>query len=150
MWFMNKIVNPVVRLILRSPLHGILSGSLMILTCCGRKTGREYRLPVQYAQAGNVIYLVPGNPEQKTWWRNLIETAPVQLTLRGQKVAGHARVLKAEIDSEAILAGFGVYLQRFPALIKYHHIRVETGGSFNAADLQKAAAQVVIIRVELD
>ena len=149
-WFMNKIVNPLVRLILRSPLHKLFSGSLLIITCCGRKTGREYSLPVQYAQAGNIIYIVPGMPEQKTWWRNLNEAAPVQLTLRGQNLAGNAVVLKPEADSEAILDGFGAYLQRFPALIKYQHIHVEADGSFNPEELRLAARQAVIIRVELN
>ena len=150
MWFMNQIVNPLVRLILRSPLHKLLSGSLLIITCCGRKTGRAYSLPVQYAQAGNSIYIVPGMPEQKTWWRNLKETAPVQLVLRGQALAAHAVVLKPELDSEAILAGFAAYLRRFPALIKTHHIGVEADGSFNTTDLRRAAMQAVIIRVELN
>jgi hypothetical protein len=65
MWFMNKIINPLVRLILRSPLHGLMSGTLLVITCCGRKTGRKYSLPVQYTQAGKTIYIVPGMPEKK-------------------------------------------------------------------------------------
>ena len=85
MWFMNKIINPLVRLILRSPLHKLVSSTLLLITYHGRKTGREYSLPVQYAQAGKNIYIVPGMPEQKTWWRNLKEAAPVQLTLRGRR-----------------------------------------------------------------
>ncbi len=149
MWFMNKILNPLVRLILRSPLHKLMSDTLLIITCCGRKTGREYSLPVQYAQSGNIIYIVPGMPEKKTWWRNLKEASPVQLSLRGQSVAGKAVVLKPETDSEEILAGVGLYLRRFPALIKVHHIGVEADGSFNAEELRRAAMQAVIIRVEL-
>ena len=149
MWFMNKIVNPVVGLILRSPLHALFSGSLLIITCCGRKTGREYSLPVQYAQAGNIIYIVPGMPEQKTWWRNLKEAAPVQLTLRGQNLAGNAVVLSPQADSEAILAGLGVYLRRFPALIKSQQLRVEADGSLNAEELRQTAMRAVIIRVVL-
>jgi len=135
---------------LRSPVHKIMSDTLLIITCCGRKTGREYSLPVQYAQTGNILYIVPGMPKQKTWWRNLIEAAPVQLTLRGQHVAGTARVLKPETDSEAILEGFGLYLRHFPALIKSHNIPMAADGSFNAEGLRRAAAQAVIIRVELN
>ena len=149
MWFMNKTVNPLVRLILRSPWHKLMSGSLLIITCCGRKSGREYHLPVQYAQAGNNIYIVPGMPEQKTWWRNLKEAAPVQLTLHGQAVVGNARVLKADSEVDAIVAGFDVYLRRFPALAKANHISLAADGGFSAAELRGAALQAVIIRVEL-
>jgi len=150
MWFMNNIVNPLVRLILHSPLHKLMSDTLLIITCCGRKTGREYSIPVQYAQSGNFIYIVPGMPEQKTWWRNLKEAGSVQLTLRGKSVAGNARVLKADSEMEAIIAGFEVYLRRFPALVKANHIGLAADGSFNAEELQRAAAQAVIIRVELN
>ena len=149
MTFMNKIVYPMVRLILRSPLHGLMSSSLLIISCCGRKTGREYHLPVQYAQAGNIIYIVPGMPEQKTWWRNLNDAAPVKLTLRGQSLAGNAVVLKAESDADAIMAGFDVYLRRFPAIAKVNHISQAVDGSFNAEELREAAAKAVIIRVKL-
>jgi hypothetical protein len=35
-----KLGDPVVRAILRSPLHGIMSGSTLLLSVTGRKTGR--------------------------------------------------------------------------------------------------------------
>jgi deazaflavin-dependent oxidoreductase (nitroreductase family) len=149
MTFMNKIVNPMVGLILRSPLHGLMSGSLLIISCCGRKTGREYHLPIQYAQAGKNIYIVPGMPEQKTWWRNLKEAAPVKLILRGQRLAGNAVVLKADSDAEAILEGFGVFLRRFPAMAKVNGMRAGADGSFGAEELRLAAKKAIIIRVEL-
>ncbi len=47
MWFMNKVANPFVRLILRSPLHGTMSAGLLLITYHGRKSGKEYTLPVQ-------------------------------------------------------------------------------------------------------
>jgi hypothetical protein len=77
MWFMNKFVNPLVRLILRSPLHGLMDGSLLLIIYRGRKSGKDYTLPVQYARDGSTIYIVPGMPEKKTWWRNLRGGAPV-------------------------------------------------------------------------
>jgi hypothetical protein len=87
---------------------------------------------------------------KKTWWRNLKEVAQVRLTVRGQAITGKAVVLKPDSDSEKILEGFGLYLDRFPALIKYHHSQVETDGSFNSEELRRAAMQAVIIRVELE
>ncbi len=71
MWFMNKIANPFVKLILRSPLHGWMSAAVLLITYRGRKSGKEYTLPVQYVQDGNNVYIVPGFAEKKTWWRNL-------------------------------------------------------------------------------
>jgi hypothetical protein len=71
MWFRNRLVNPVVRLLLRSPLHPMLSRSLVILSYQGRKTGRWRSLPCMYARDGQDLYVVPGQPDRKVWWRNL-------------------------------------------------------------------------------
>jgi len=149
MWFMNKIANPFVHLILRSPLHGLFSAALLLITYRGRKSGKEYTLPVQYAQSGNTIYIVPGFPEKKTWWRNLKGGKPVQITLRGKTLSANGLLLDQESDAEAIFKGFEVYLWRFPSLTKYHNIRIEADNTFNAEDLSRAAASVVMIRVEL-
>jgi deazaflavin-dependent oxidoreductase (nitroreductase family) len=149
MWFMNKIANPFVRLILRSPLHGLISAALLLITYRGRKTGKEYSLPVQYVHDGSQIYIVPGMPEQKTWWRNLKDGAPVGITLRGKTLSGNAILLNFDTEAEAIVAGFGLYLRHFPALAKVHNVRIDANGTCNADNLLKAAKSVVMIRVEL-
>ena len=149
MWFMNKIVNPLVCLILRSPLHKLMSDTLLLITYREPKTGMKYTLPVQYVQTRNAIYIVPGMPEQKTWWRSLKEATPVQLTLSGQTLAGNAIVLKPNNDSEEIIAGLGLYLQRFPALAKVHHIRRAANRSFTIGELRLVVTKTVIIHVEV-
>ena len=46
----GRASDVVVRKVLRSPLHGLLSRRLLIVTVTGRKTGRRYSNPVGYAQ----------------------------------------------------------------------------------------------------
>ena len=150
MWFMNKIANPFVRLILRSPLHGMMSDTLLLITYRGRKSGRKYSLPVQYVQDGNQIYIVPGAPEQKIWWRNLKDGAAVQIVLRGKTLNGNGILLKQDANAETIVKGSCLYLKRFPALAKYYNVRFEADGTFKLGDVRQAAASVVMIRVELD
>jgi hypothetical protein len=48
MRFRNRVVNPIVRLVLRSPVHRLLSGWLVILAYQGHKTGRWYSLPCMH------------------------------------------------------------------------------------------------------
>jgi deazaflavin-dependent oxidoreductase (nitroreductase family) len=149
MWFMNKIANPFVRLILRSPLHGLFSATLLLITYRGRKSGKEYTLPVQYVRSGKTIYIVPGMPEQKTWWRNLKGGLPVKISLRGQILNGEGRLLDSQNDSTEAATGFGLYLQCFPSLVKYHNVLIEADGAFNTDDLCKASSKTVIVRVDL-
>jgi len=97
--FQNRVVNPGATAILRSPLHGILSGSLALITVTGRKTGREYTFPVLYRQDGETVTIDVAWPRRKRWWRNLRGGAPIGLVLRGAERTGHAEVREDEDGS---------------------------------------------------
>jgi deazaflavin-dependent oxidoreductase (nitroreductase family) len=148
MWFMNKIANPFVRFILRSPFHKMMSAVVMLITYRGRKSGKTYTLPVNYVQVGKTIYIVPGMPEQKTWWRNLRGGAEVTLALKGKSVSGSAMVLEG--DAEGATEALRHYLTRFRPSAKLHHVRLEADGSFHADDLQKAARDLTVVKVECE
>ena len=148
MWFMNKIANPLVRWILRSPLQRLMSTTLLLITYRGRKSGKDFTLPVQYVQEGGVIYIVPGAAEKKTWWRNLRGGAPVRLLLKGQSVAGNATLLEGPADCERIVPALNIYLQGFPAAAKMRKIRLDDSGSFNQDDLRQAARSAVMVCVD--
>jgi hypothetical protein len=107
-----RVVNPLVRAVLRSPLHWLLSGSLVLLSYTGRRTARRITIPVAYAEdAGDLVVFV-GRPELKRWWRSLRGGAPVTLRLRGEERSALAETVTG--DAEAIAAGRRVYLARFP------------------------------------
>lgn len=150
MWFMKYIANPLVRLVLKSRLHGILSASVLLLSYRGRKSGREYSLPVEYAQDGDVITILPGMPENKTWWRNLRGGARVRLVLRGERVSGNAQVLQGEGDRTALMAGLGSYFQHFPMSAQRRQIRSQPDGSYSAEDLRRIAGNTILVQVKLD
>jgi hypothetical protein len=87
----NRTANPVVRLVLRSPLHGLLSRRTALTTVTGRRSGREFTFPVGYEQRGDSVRITVGSPEHKRWWRNLTDAgAPVRMRLRGVERSGHA------------------------------------------------------------
>jgi len=61
-----------------------LDRSLSGLEVHGRRTGRAYRLPVQYAADAGDLVVVPGRAERKSWWRNLGRPAtPVEALVDG-------------------------------------------------------------------
>jgi hypothetical protein len=150
MWFNNKIANPVVSLILRSRWHRWMSASVLLITYRGRKSGKEFTLPVQYVQEGNFIYIVPGRPERKSWWRNFRALTPVRLTLRGEELSGNGVLLDPATQLAKIITGIEVYLRGFPSQAGSYHIRSKPGGGWESADLYRAAETAVMIRVELN
>src|SRR5262245_2422548 len=88
---MNRLVNPSLKAVLRSPLHRLASGRFALITYTGRKSGREYTIPTFYRDEGDEVKIAVGWPERKVWWRNLTgDGAPVQLVVRGQRLQGHA------------------------------------------------------------
>ena len=88
---MNRAVNPVLRTILRSPAHRLVSGRVALITYSGRKSGRSYTIPVFYRDKGDEVTIAVGWPERKVWWRNLTgEGGEVRLMVRGRELRGHA------------------------------------------------------------
>ncbi|MCC6975596.1 MAG: nitroreductase family deazaflavin-dependent oxidoreductase [Anaerolineae bacterium] len=88
--FLNRGVNPVVKWLLRSPLHFLLSARLLLITVHGRKSGKLYTYPVEYSRVGPKVMIITFANRQ--WWRNLINGAEVTLHLRGKSLRGQARV----------------------------------------------------------
>lgn len=87
----NRTFNPALGVILRSPAHRLVSGRLALITYTGRRSGREYTIPVLYRDKGNEVTIAVGWPNRKVWWRNLTgEGGPVSLVVRGTKLHGHA------------------------------------------------------------
>jgi deazaflavin-dependent oxidoreductase (nitroreductase family) len=141
MWFRNRLVNPLVRLLLRSRLHRLLSGSLVILSYQGRKTGRWRSLPCMYARDDQDLYVVPSQPDRKVWWRNLRQPTLVRLRLQGRDLEGTAT---ASSDPEAVGAGLRRYLARYPKAARPLGVRLETNGTVTVS------RPLVVVAVHLD
>ena len=100
---MNRTVNPALRAVLRSPVHRLASGRFALITYTGRRSGREYTVPVLYRYTGDEVTIAVGWPDRKVWWRNLTgEGGHVRLLVRGQKLEGHA-VATREGDRDALV-----------------------------------------------
>ena len=88
----NRTGNRAVVLLLRSPLHPIVSRQLTLLTVTGLRSGHDYTFPVGYRRAGDRVTIPVGWPARKLWWRNLRDGAPVRLRLGGEQYTGFAIV----------------------------------------------------------
>ena len=88
---LNRTANPVVRAVLSSPLHPLLSRGPALITVTGRRSGRRYTFPVGYRQDGDRVTVNVGAPARKRWWRNLRDQDRVEMRIRGKRRAGHAQ-----------------------------------------------------------
>jgi deazaflavin-dependent oxidoreductase (nitroreductase family) len=85
--------NAIVLAVLRSRAHRLLSASAIELRYTGRRSGRQYVLPVQYASAGDLLVVRPQHWQHSTWWRNFRTTQPVTVRLAGRLHEGTAQVV---------------------------------------------------------
>ena len=87
----NRVVNPLVRLLLRSPAHRVVGGRMALITVTGRRSGRTFTIPTGCRRDGDRVTIEVGWPESKLWWRNLTGGgAPVELDIARKHYRGHA------------------------------------------------------------
>lgn len=79
-------INPTVTALLRSPLHGLLSGSTCLLSFTGRRTGKRLTIPVGYTRYGDTLTIF----SSRSWWKNLRGGASVEVLLQGRRYRGWA------------------------------------------------------------
>jgi hypothetical protein len=92
----NRAINPLVKSLIRSPLHWPASRRLALITYTGRRSGRRYTIPVGYEMADLHVTITVGSPDRKVWWQSLTGTgAPVELVVRGRRRIGHAVATRA-------------------------------------------------------
>lgn len=141
----QRLANPFLLRALRTGHPTRLGKSLMAITVTGVKTGRDFTFPVQFVRDGDTIWVLPGHPESKTWWRNLRSGAPVRLHLEGVDVGGTAVAISGGTDPEEAVRGLRAYLRRTPAAAR------AVGVAADASDeqLRAAAEHAVVVRIEL-
>jgi deazaflavin-dependent oxidoreductase (nitroreductase family) len=101
--FINDLGNRFMPWLLRSRLHRLVSGSILLITFTGRKSGQTYTTPVQYMQQGSTLTVF--TQRRRVWWKNLRGGAPVTLLLRGQPRQATAYALTIEDDAARMRAG---------------------------------------------
>lgn len=86
------IINAPVAAVATSPRLGrLVNRNIAMLTYTGRRSGREFSIPVSYRRSGDDVIINANMPQAKTWWRNFLGSgAPLTLRLGETELAGHA------------------------------------------------------------
>lgn len=136
-------VNQAMKFVLRSPVHAVISKSILLISFTGRKSGKIYTTPVSYSQRGDMVSIFT----HAAWWVNLRDGAPVTLRMRGRELHGLAEAV-AE-DKDAVSAGLAAHLRVVPSDARYYEVSFDEDGNPRAEDVAKAVETVVMIRVRL-
>ena len=135
--------NDFMAWMLRSPLHGMLSNGMMLITITGRKTGRKYTTPVGYCEEDGYLWVITSR--ERIWWKNLQGGTTVELLLKRKPVQGFADV---DLDEKSVEARMYEYLRHVPQAAKPMKVRVEDGKP-NPQDIAATAKDRLFVRIKI-
>jgi len=139
MWY-----NPMMIWLLKSPLHGMISRGVMLVTVTGCKSGRTISIPTNYLRDGNTLCVISWR--ERTWWKNLRGGANVWVLLSGHSMEGRGQVIEEE---KAVAQRLFEYYRKVPKVAKYVQIDLDAAGLPLSEDCERAAQKMVMIRIKV-
>jgi len=141
--FVTEVPNALISLLLRSPLHGIVSKSCVLLSFRGRKSGNMYTFPVGYwKHEGDTVEVIPLH----NWWQNLRGNVPVTVWLKGRRYSATADAFHGD---ETTVNELQDLVQASSALIRVCRVERDAQGQPKPESLHQIARSLVLIRLRL-
>ncbi len=86
---MLRVLNPTLRLLLRAPLLGPALKDFMVVSFTGRKTGRQFSVPVSAHHIDGDLYVLLN----ASWKHNFRDGAPADVLYGGKTTAMHGQLI---------------------------------------------------------
>lgn len=83
-----RVINPVLRRVLRTPLGGRIN-EFMLINFTGRKSGRSFSIPVSAHHLDGELYVVL----EAQWKHNFRDGADAEVYHRGKKATMHGQLI---------------------------------------------------------
>ena len=140
----QKLYNPIVIALLRSPLHSLMDKSTILVTITGRKSGKKYTFPISYMRDGDTLMMI--SQREHSWWKNLRGGAQVTLYLQGRTLKARGEVFT---DAEIVANKLLLFLRQFPGYQRPMHMKLATNGQpENPEDFQHFVQGMVIVQMK--
>ena len=140
----QKLYNPIVILLLHSPLHSFMDKSTILITFTGRKSGKKYTIPVSFVRDGDNLMMI--SQREHSWWKNLRGGAQVTLYMQGHILKARGEVFT---DAETVAGKLLLFLQQFPDYQRLIHVKLAANGQpENPEAFQRFAKDMVIVQMK--
>ena len=145
--FYRYFLNPIMRSLLRSPLHGITSHNIGIVHFFGRKSGRKLSTPLSYTREGDIVRLLSNRSTR--WWLNFRgENVKVEMEIARERFPGTAVLLEG--DSEALRTGVRRFIRALPRDAKVYGLELDANREVVETSLAAIADQLILVQIRLD
>lgn len=139
-----KVMNKIMALVLRSPLHGIMSKQLGLITVTGRKSGTRYTTPIGYLRVDARRVHVFTHAAQ--WWKNLRGGGPVTIRMQGTDYHGTGVAME---DTKTVAEALYHYLTQVTGAAGAFSTRIVDGKPVRE-DVDAHAPLTIMIEITLD
>jgi hypothetical protein len=139
-----KMINPIMKLILRSPLHAVISTRIMIITFRGGLSGRQYSTPVSYFQEGDQVICFTHSP----WWKNIACGAGVDVRIRGEDLRGYAVAVADDLGQK--VDNLTKMMKAVPGDAAFYNVKFDGHGEPRREDIESAARDAVLIQIQIE
>ncbi len=138
-----RLINLVMVTLLRSPLHGFFSKSILALRYRGVKSGRLFTVPARYHRTADGLVLLTSDDTR--WWHNFKEVAAAEALIERAWMPVHVQAVRGDpVLAEPIMREMWA---RHPADAAYMNVRMRDGVP-DPADLQRALKTAVVVRIK--
>ena len=122
--------------VLRSPLHRILSGNILLFEYVGRRSRQRYATPINYRQEDETLLVSTDSPWYRNFTSDVENTASVILSgrrhpVRVELVSDHAEALEDLLSIVRAQPGYG----------RWAHVRVGADGQPSRVDAEAEIAR---------
>ena len=135
MKYLFRFINPFVRVILKSPIHFILSHQILLFRVTGRKSKKIYEIPASYAHINDALVCV--TLRENLWWKNFIDIEDQEIYFKGKKI--NKKISINYSDDNFVRTKLKELIEHNPIDAFFAGVKLDRNKVPNSEDLDNAA-----------
>ena len=141
MKYLFRFINPFVRVILKSPIHFILSHQILLFSVIGRKSKKIYEIPASYAHINDALVCV--TLRENLWWKNFINIENQDIYFKGKKI--NKKISINFSDDNFVREKLKELIEHNPIDAFFAGVKLDRNKVPNSEDLDKASKLHTVI-----
>ena len=141
MKYLFRFINPFVIVILKSPIHFILSHQILLFRVIGRKSKKIYEIPASYAHINDALVCV--TLRENLWWKNFIDIENQDIYFKGKKI--NKKISINFSDDNFVREKLKELIEHNPIDAFFAGVKLDRNKVPNSEDLDKAAKLHTVI-----
>ena len=136
-----RFINPIVRLILKSPIHFLISHQILLFRVIGRRSKKIFEIPASFAHINDSLVCV--TLRENIWWKNFKNIETQEIYFKGKKINKNISINFT--DNAFVREKLKELIEHNPIDAFFAGVKLDKNKVPNSADLDKAAELHTVI-----